>query len=97
MDIHPFPRFNLHNQLLTTLEITDGQIKNGTDRPLYCGAYRKVFDAKEQPAVECWLSELRVGDALPELPLFITPEVAVPVALETAYMRVYEGLKVFED
>ena len=39
---------------------------------------------------------LKVGDTLPELPLFITSEVAVPVRLEVTYMEVCEGLKIFE-
>lgn len=37
-----------------------------------------------------------MGDKLPQLPLFITSEVAVPVNLEETYMRVCDGLKVFE-
>ena len=55
------------------------------------------FDAKDEPAVKFWAYTLKVGDKLPQLPLFITPEVAVPVNLEETYMRVCDGLKVFEE
>jgi len=97
VDILVAPRFNLHNLLLSALEIMDGQIREDTDAPLSCSAYRKVFATKGTPAVQCWASALKVGDTLPELPLFITSDIAVPVDLEGTYMRACEGLKVFEE
>ena len=97
VDILALPRFNLHNLLLSTLEIPDCQMEDNTDTPLYCTTYRKDFDAKGHPAIQFWAFALKVGDTFPELPLFITSEVAVPVDLERAYMRTCEGLKVFEE
>ncbi len=95
-DILAIPFFNLHNQLLRALEITKGHIKENEERPLYCAAYRKTFDAEDKPAIDSWAYALKVGDTLPELPLFITYEVAVPVRLEKTYIEVCEGLKLFE-
>lgn len=88
--------FNLHNQLFRALEITKSHIKENEEKPLYCTAYRKTFDAEGKPAIDSWAYALKVGDTLPELPLFITYEVAVPVRLEKTYIEVCEGLKVFE-
>lgn len=65
--------------------------------PLYCSAYHVTFDAHEKPLVELWADTLKAGDELPELPLFITSEMAVPVGLEKAYMEVCEKLKIIED
>ncbi len=97
VDVLAIPRFNLHNLLLAALGMGADQMPENIDSPLYCTAYRKVFDAKGSPAVQLWAATLKVGDVLPELPLFITFEVAVPVNLETAYVRACEGLKIFEE
>jgi len=104
IDILRLPFFNLHNQLLEALRISEGKIiepQAGTpaqeEMPLYCSAYRVTFDAYEKPLVELWADSLKAGDELPELPLFITSEIAVPVRLEKTYMEVCEKLKIFED
>jgi len=88
VDILALPFFNLHNQLLKALKITADRIKEDETTPLYCVSYRKTFDAKDEPAVKFWSYTLKVEDKLPQLPLFITSEVAVPVNLEETYMRV---------
>ncbi len=49
---------------------------------------------KVQPVIEVWHYPLQVGDVLPDLPLFISPEVAVPVKLEDAYLRTCRELKI---
>ncbi len=97
VDILTFPFFNLHNQLLEALKVKEGGVKETEKTPLYCASYGKTFDAKDEPAVKFWVYTLKVGDTLPELPFFITSEVAVPVNLEETYMKVCDGLKVFEE
>ncbi len=97
VDILASPFFNLHNQLLRSLKITEGKIKEDRKMPLYCVSYRKTFDARDEPAVKYWVYALRIGETLPQLPLFITSEAAVPVNLEDTYMKVCEGLKIFEE
>ena len=97
VDVLAFPFFNLHNQLLRALKVTEGRIKQSEETPLYCASYRKTFDAKDDPAVKFWVYTLKVGDTLPKLPLFIASEVAAPVNLEKTYMKVCDGLKVFEE
>jgi len=89
IDILSVPYFNLHNQLLGALEGTEGYLKANQCKPLYCTAYRQmfIFEEEEVPAIDCWAYALKVSDILPELPLFITPECAVPVDLEKTYME----------
>ena len=38
---------------------------------------------------------MAVGDTLPEMPLFLTPEVYVPVPLEATYRAAWEGVPEF--
>lgn len=95
VDVLTIPAFNLHHQLLRALKISEEQPKD-EEIPLYCVAYRKTFDMEELPAIDFWDYALKIGDTLPQLPLFITSDVTVPVNLEKTYMAVCKGLKVFE-
>ncbi len=95
IDVLATPAFNLHNQLLRAIHAGDGYIDAATEQPLYCAAYRA---SHHQDAawgeMEIWIETLSVGDNLPELPLFITSEVSVPVHLERSYTRVCQVLRV---
>jgi hypothetical protein len=74
---------NLHAELLNLLNVqapTPGQ--GATD--LYATAYRTVPD-KEKLCLELWAEALAVGGALPTLPLWILPELSIPVELELTY------------
>jgi len=97
VDILAPPFYNLHNQLLEALDIKTGHLKENKETPLYCSAYHQILNEENKPAIEFWTYSLKVGDLLPELPLFITSEVAVPVNLERTYMESCDELKVFEE
>jgi hypothetical protein len=56
------------------------------DKPLTCVAY--VGGA----AAEAFLEPVAVGDALPDMPLFLTPELYVAVPLEATYQSAWEGM-----
>jgi hypothetical protein len=56
------------------------------DKPLTCVAYVGGADA------EAFVEPVAVGDALPEMPLFLTPNVYVPVPLEAAYLAAWENM-----
>lgn len=56
------------------------------DRPLTCTAYR----GGSMP--EAFIEPLAVGDALPEMPLFLTPDVYVPVPLDPTYRSAWEAV-----
>jgi len=55
-------------------------------KPLTCAAY--IGD----PAPEAFVEPVAVGDPLPEMPLFLTPEVYVPVPLEVTYQAAWTEL-----
>ncbi len=75
---------NLHAELLNLLHVqasTPGQ--GSTD--LYATAYRTVPD-QERLKLELWAETLGVGNPLPTLPLWIQPELSIPVDLELTYL-----------
>src|SRR5438128_9803329 len=59
------------------------------DKPLTCVAY------VGGPSAEAFIELVGVGDALPDMPLFLTPEVYVLVPLETTYQLAWEGMPAF--
>jgi hypothetical protein len=93
VDIVTVRLFNFHNELMRQLESKEGQLPETEEAPLYCSAYRYTLN-REDLRVECWAHPLSVGDVLPELPLFIRSEIAVPVRLEQTYMETCQKFRV---
>ncbi|NLX96103.1 MAG: hypothetical protein GXY83_08000 [Rhodopirellula sp.] len=56
------------------------------DKPLTCVACIGGAGA------EAFIEPVAVGDELPDMPLFLTPEVYVPVPLEAAYQLAWDGM-----
>ncbi|MHB1423399.1 MAG: DUF4058 family protein [Gemmataceae bacterium] len=56
------------------------------DKPLTCVAY------VGGSAAEAFIELFAVGDNLPQMPLFLTPDVYVPVPLEATYQSAWEGM-----
>ena len=67
-------------------EITDNDFTLPADRPLSIGAYTGGL------CPEVFLEPTAVGAALPDMPLFLTPEVYVPVPLEATYQSAWEAV-----
>jgi hypothetical protein len=59
------------------------------DKPLTCAAYIGG------PSSEAFIEFVGVGDQLPEMPLFLTTEVYVPVPLEKTYLLAWDGLPAY--
>jgi hypothetical protein len=59
------------------------------DKPLTCVSYIGG------PSAEPFLELVAVGDALPAMPLFLTPDVYVSVPLEATYQLAWEGLPAY--
>jgi hypothetical protein len=59
------------------------------DKPLTCVSY------VGGPGAEAFIELLGVGDALPEMPLFLTPDVYVSVPLEATYQSAWEGMPAY--
>ena len=55
------------------------------DKPLTLGSY----DAG--PDYMAWVEFVGVGDALPEMPLFLRPEIYVPAPLEVTYQTAWSA------
>jgi hypothetical protein len=47
------------------------------------------------PGAEAFIEPLGFGDALPDMPLFLTPEVYVPVPLEATYQAAWDGMPAY--
>jgi hypothetical protein len=74
---------NLHDELVSLIgQKADCQMPSGTG--LYATAYRPVR-RNERDEIEIWPQALAVGKALPELPLWIGPDLVVPINLEATY------------
>jgi hypothetical protein len=74
---------NLHRALLDLLGVSVTTPGQG-DADLYASAYRTV-PVGETLSLEAWAETLTVGNALPTLPLWIGPELSLPVNLEETY------------
>jgi len=85
--------FNFHAALMEKIQTDADAGAKAPDTTLYCSSYHYKAD-KTDAIVEAWHYPLQVGDVLPTLPLFISPELAVPVKLEDAYMRTCQELRV---
>jgi hypothetical protein len=59
------------------------------DKPLTCVAY------VGGPSAEAFIELVAVGDALPEMPLFLTPDVYVAVPLDATYQAAWEGMPAY--
>ena len=56
------------------------------DQPLTCAAYRSA----QRP--EAFIEAFALGEALPEMPLFLTPDVYVTVPLDPTYRSAWEAV-----
>jgi hypothetical protein len=76
-------RANLHNEILRVME-ADDVLHLASDVSLYAVAYWPLHhDGKDE--IGMWRSPLALGKPLPELPLGLGPDFAVPVDLEATY------------
>ena len=67
----------------------DGDFALPDDKPLTCVSYVGY------PGVEVYLEPVAVGDPLPDMPLFLTRQVYLPVPLEATYLAAWEAVPDF--
>jgi len=60
---------------------------------LYAAAYRPVT-LRSSPRVEVWPEELSLGKPLPELPLWLSLDLCVPLRLEECYIETCRSLRI---
>jgi hypothetical protein len=82
---------NLHNEIIELMQTADFRFSEATK--LYAAAYRPLRrETREE--IEVWPATFDVGDALPKLPLYVGPELAVMVDLDAAYQETCGKLRV---
>jgi hypothetical protein len=85
----PTPRdpYGIHRAIWG--EGREGDFALPDDKPLSCVSYVGF------PGVEVFLDPVAVGDALPDMPLFLTPEVYVLVPLDATYRSAWEAVPLY--
>jgi hypothetical protein len=84
---------NLHQELFNTLEVKSRRPAWRSSSGLYAVAYRAV-PARKAPRVEAWPEALALGKALPILPLWLSRELCIPMALEESYVVTCRSLRI---
>ncbi len=82
---------NLHVELLALLGLADASA--GAPEPLHASAYR-VRTSMAAAQLEAWPQTLRLGEPLPTLPLWLAPDVSLPLDLEESYATTCESLRI---
>jgi hypothetical protein len=85
---------NMHNELVELLGL-EARFAMLAHESLYSVAYRpvRVLDAEQ---IETWPMTLKVGQALPTLPLSLSASCCVPVDLEASYLEACQRRRVDE-
>ena len=81
---------NLHADLMAALGRVDEAWRS--ESSLYAVAYRGLVTT-DPPRLEAWPHALALGADLPELPMWLEPEVCVPLRLEESYRVTCGGLR----
>lgn len=79
----------LHGVIHQRMEQSDDRYDLPSDEPLTLASY------VAGPRIDVYLEHVRVGGALPEMPLFIRPDRYINVPLESTYTSAYEGMPAF--
>src|SRR5262249_40898456 len=83
---------NLHAELMRVL----AKEESAADSSLYAVAYRTIM-RKRKTHLEAWPTELHLGDKLPTLPLWLAPDLAIPLDLEETYRTTCESLRIPQE
>jgi hypothetical protein len=84
---------NLHAELFDVLEAKNRRAVWESPTGLYAVAYRAVT-VRKKPRVEAWPEPLRLGRALPVVPLWLALDLCVPVRLEESYLAACRSLRI---
>jgi hypothetical protein len=94
IDIVTERHWNLHNELVRIGQKGDKFLMAG-DPPIYVTAYRPVHRNKED-LIDLWLWPLKVGEALPAVPLALKGYGCVRLDLEATYAEACTRLRIPE-
>ena len=90
VDVVTTRHHDLHRQLVELLELDAPQ--SAESDPLYAVAYRT--QQQETTRLSIWPWRLSIGSALPTLPLWLLPDLVVPVDLEISYQAACKLLRI---
>jgi len=77
---------NLYAELLTLLGRSDPALAP-TAPPLYAVTLRSRKPPKRRPLLDAWFYPMTVGQTLPTLPIWLSPDLRVMLPLETSYQE----------
>jgi len=76
---------NLYAGLLASLGRSDPQLPS-KPQPLYAVTLRtRNFPERKQPLLDAWYYPMAIGEPLPTLPIWLSPELRVMLPLESSY------------
>ncbi len=90
VDVVTSRQSELHSELLQLLEVS--ATPSGNDF-LYATAYRTLL-AGGGVRLEAWREPLALGSALPTMPLWLGPDLVLPLDLEQSYLSACEALRI---
>jgi hypothetical protein len=93
VDIVVSRKANLHEELFDALEVKGNKRAWESPTGLYAVSYRAVTRRKS-PRVEVWPEPLTLGKPLPEMPLWLSLDLCVPVRLEESYLESCRSLRI---
>lgn len=83
-----------HNELMSVFQRTEPPVSQQIG--LSAAAYRIVRQEAET-ALECWAENLAVGSDLPTLPMWLGPDLVVPLDLEQSYTSMCVSLRLHDS
>jgi hypothetical protein len=95
VDLVTARHFNLYGELLELLALSDPALTPGPSG-IYAVSCRWTHPGPAGPSgwlFQAWNHTLRVGQPLPDLPLWLTDDFAVPLELEATYEATCSGLR----
>lgn len=92
VDVVPSRSVDLYGELLEILGQMDASRANLPPEPR-ATSFRSTTDGMAG-RLEIWSHSLKVGQPLPTLPLWLAPNLAVPLDLEASYEETCRGLRI---
>ena len=93
IDVVTARKANLHETLFDMLEANTRQAPWKSVSSLYAVSYRAVT-VRKNPRIEVWPERLAVGSVLPEMPLWLSLDLCVPVRLDESYLAACRSLRI---
>jgi hypothetical protein len=93
VDIVTSYQANLYAELLARFGQTDPRLGD-PPAPLYAVTLRGRKPKKRRPVLDLWYFPLAVGQPLPTIPLWLSPELSIELPLEPSYQEVCRLLRI---